>query len=114
MLKFIIFMFSTPVIFKVLDYLLRDLLAMRIMELLGAETGAMVYPYIILILTLIIDYFLFFRIPKGTETIIHDDLSASVKEVKKEAPAEVKEFKEDKFEEVSFLTRPRKLSLMKD
>lgn len=102
MIRFIIFMFSFPVIFQFLNYLLKGLLAKPIMELLGVEVGAMVYPGLILVLTLVIDYFLFFRIKKGTETIIHDDPPAEEAK-KKEVPAEVKEFKEDKFEEVSFL-----------
>lgn len=105
-------MFSTPVIFQVLNYFLKGLLAKPIMELLGVEVGAMVYPGLILILTFVIEYFLlakvFFRGQKGTETIIHDDPPAE--EVKKkEVPTEVREFKEDKFEEVSFLDEAKEV-----
>lgn len=114
MLRLIIFSFSTTVIFKLLDYLLSGLLAKPIMEFLGVEVGAMVYPGLILALTFVIQYFLFVRIPKGTETIIHDDppaeevkKKAQVK--KKEVPAEVKEFKEDKFKEVSFLDEAKEV-----
>lgn len=114
MIRFIIFMFSFPVIFQVLNYLLKGLLAKPFMEFLGVEVGAMVYPGLILVLTLVIDYFLFFRIKKGTETIIHDDPPAEeVKKKeeakKKEVPAEVKEFKEDKFKEVSFLDEAKEV-----
>ena len=114
MIRFIIFMFSTPVIFQVLNYLLRGFLARPIMEFLGAEVGAMVYPGIILILTFVIEHLLFFRGSQGTETIIHDDppaeeakKKAQVKKI--EVPAEVKEFKEDKFEEVSFLDEAKEV-----
>lgn len=112
MIRFIIFMFSFPVIFQALNYLLKGLLARPIMELLGVEVGAMAYPGLILVLTFVIEYFLlakvFFRGKKGTETIIHDDPPAE--EVKKkEVPAEVKEFKEDKFEEVSFLDEAKEV-----
>lgn len=114
MLRFIIFMSSTTVIFKLLDYLLGDLLAKPFMEFLGVKAGAMAYPGLILVLTFVIEYFLFFRIKKGTETIIHDDPPAEeVKKKeeakKKEVPAEVKEFKEDKFEEVSFLNEAKEV-----
>ena len=81
------------------------------------EAGAMVYPGIILVLTFVIEYFLlakvFFRGQGGTETIIHDDPPAE--EVKKEeakkieVPAEVKEFKEDSFKEVSFLDEAKEV-----
>lgn len=118
MLRFIIFMFSTPAIFQILNYLLKSLLAKPIMELLGVEVGAMVYPGIILALTFVIEYFLlskvFFRGQKGTETIIHDDPPAEEEKKKEEAKkievsAEVKEFKEDKFKEVSFLDEAKEV-----
>lgn len=117
MLRFIIFLFSTPVIFKLLDYLLRGLLAKPFVEFLGVEAGAMAYPGLILVLTLVIDYFLlakvFFRGQKGTETIIHDDPSTEEakreKLRKKEVPAEVKGFREDKFKEVSFLDEDKEV-----
>lgn len=112
MIRFIIFMFSFPVIFQALNYLLKGLLARPIMEFLGVEAGAMAYPGLILAFSLVIDYFLlakvFFRGQKGTETIIHDDPPAEEAK-KKEVPAEVKEFKEDKFEEVSFLDEAKEV-----
>ena len=117
MLKIIVFFVLGSIVSYILNLFLGNLIAFNIVDFFGVEWGPTIYATIIFTLSAIIDYFVVFKVlfkDKGTETIIHDDPPAE--EVKKEeirkkieVPAEVKEFKEDKFEEVSFLDEAKEV-----
>lgn len=116
MLKIIVFLVLNSIVSYILNLFLGNLIAFNIVDFFGAEWGPTIYATIILTLSTIIDYLIVFKVlfkDKGTETIIHDDPPAEElkkEEAKKiEVPAEVKEFKEDKFEEVSFLDEAKEV-----
>lgn len=117
MLKIIVFLVLNSIVSYILNLFLGNLIAFNIVDFFGAEWGPTIYATIILTLSTIIDYLIVFKVlfkDKGTETIIHDDPPAEEAKKKEEAekkevPAEVKEFKEDKFEEVSFLNEAKEV-----
>lgn len=117
MLKIIVFLVLNSIVSYILNLFLGNLIAYNIVDFFGAEWGPTIYATIILTVSTIIDYLIVFKVlfkDKGTETIIHDDPPAEEEKKKEEAKkkevsAEVKEFKEDKFEEVSFLDEAKEV-----